>query len=121
MQAGRLERARMKERAILTSLILGFALYSLVPAAAAADHELERQLTNQYRDKILALRHSFKSNSQEYDVEGKPVVAGEEGPWTVYGRVALKKVVLNADRVRVEGKRVLYAWDDGEKQLQPSR
>src|SRR5215471_16229290 len=96
-------------------------LCGLAPAAFGLDHELERQLTNQYRDKILALRHSFKSNSQEYDVDGKPVVAGQEGPWTVYGRIAVKKVVLSADKLRFEGKRVLYAWDDREKRLQPSR
>jgi TonB family protein len=110
----------MKKRAISTTFGLLLGLCSFVSAAVAGDHELDRQLTSEYRDKILALRHSFKSNSQEYDFEGKPVIAGEEGPWTVYGRVALRKVVLDAEKLRLEGKRVLYVLDDRGKTLQPS-
>ncbi|HMF90815.1 MAG TPA: energy transducer TonB [Candidatus Angelobacter sp.] len=111
----------MKTGTILTSLILVSALCALGPAEVAADQELERQLISQYRDKILALRHSFKSNSQEYDAEGRPVMTGEEGSWTVYGRIAVKKVVLDADKLRLEGTRVLYILEDRGKRLQPSR
>jgi TonB family protein len=107
---------------MLTKSIVTAALVcGLLPAAAACDQELEKLLTDQYRDKILALRHSFKSSSQQYNVEGKPVKTGEEGPWTLYGRIAVQKVVVRADSLRLEGKRVVYMLDDRTKRFMPFR
>ena len=52
---------------------------------ATADQNLGSILTDQYRDQVLALRHSFKSKKQEYGADGVPTRTSEEGPWTLYG------------------------------------
>ncbi len=97
---------------MLTKTIVVLALVcGLFPAATAADQELEKLLIDQYRDKVLALRHPFKSSSQEYDAEGKPAKRGEEGPWTLYGRIVVKKIAVDAGRLKVEGQRAVYGFN----------
>src|SRR5262249_33896686 len=54
---------------------------------------------------------AFKSGTQEYASDGTPVKAGEEGPWTVYGRMVVEKIEVNADQLKVEGKRAAYSFD----------
>jgi TonB family protein len=84
---------------------LAFALWS---TRVAADNSLEDQLTDQYRDKVLALRHSFKSGSQEYSADGTPTKTAEEGAWTLYGRMLVKKVKVDQKYLTIEGTRALY-------------
>jgi TonB family protein len=79
--------------------------------AAAADQNLEKTLTSQYRDKIFYMRHSFRAGSQEYDAQGQPVNPAGEGPWSLYGRMVVKKIAIDKDRLRVEGKRAVYRHD----------
>jgi TonB family protein len=86
--------------------------------ATATDRSLENQLASQYGDKVLALRHSFKSDSQEYEADGAPAKAGEEGSWTLYGRILVKKITVGVDRLRVEGKRALYSFDKSGNPVQ---
>jgi TonB family protein len=96
------------------TVILAF-LCGLASAAAAADQELERQLTNQYRDKVMVLRHSYISRFQEYAVDGAPLKAGQEGPWTLYGRMRVQEISVSPDRLALQGKRVLYFFDKNGK------
>jgi TonB family protein len=108
----------MKKRAILTAFVLVLSVYIFVPAAVAADQDLERQLTSQYHDKVMALRHSYKSRSQEYAADGAPFKAGEEGPWTLYGRMRVRKISVDPDRLALAGRRVLYFFDKDGKQTE---
>jgi TonB family protein len=82
--------------------------------AAAADQDLEKTLASQYLGKVLYLRHSFKADSQEYDAQGQPVNPAGEGPWSLYGRMVVKKVAIDKDGLRVEGKRAVYRYDGHE-------
>jgi len=77
----------------------------------AADNSLEDQLTDQYRDKVLALRHSFKSGSQEYSADGTATTTAEEGPWTLYGRMLVKKIKVDRKHLTIEGTRAIYVFD----------
>jgi TonB family protein len=79
--------------------------------AAAADQDLEKALSSQYRDKVLYLRHSCRAGSQEYDAQGQPVNPAGEGPWSLYGRMIVKKIAIGKDRLRVEGKQAVYRHD----------
>lgn len=96
----------LNKAAVLLALTGG-----LLSAAGAADNPLERELADQYRDKVLALRHSFPSRSQEYTVDGAPVNAGDERSWTLYGRVVVNKIKVRPDRLEIEGKRALFFFD----------
>jgi TonB family protein len=79
--------------------------------AAAADQDLEKTLTSQYLDKVIYLRHSFRADSQEYDAQGQPVNPAGEGPWSLYGRMIVKKIAIDKDRLRIEGARAVYRYD----------
>jgi TonB family protein len=103
-----------KKTIAVLALICGF-----FATAAAADKELEKLLTNRYRDRVFALRHPFQSNSQEYDAAGTPLKTSDEGAWTLYGRIVVKKVFIDADALRIEGNRVVFKFDDREKRLMP--
>ena len=78
---------------------------------AASGQDLETRLTDQYRDKILALRHSLKLDAQEYAADGAPMNPGEEGSWTLYGRMVVSTITVDVHQLRVEGKRALYFFD----------
>jgi TonB family protein len=95
--------------------------------ASAGEQPLGKLLSNQYGGKVLYLRYSFTSDSQEYDSEGNPTKAADEGPWSLFGRILVKKVAIDRDKLRVEGKRALFKssghdcgrgcmrFDDGEQ------
>lgn len=84
--------------------------WSLSPALAD-NQDLEKTLAGQYQDKIVVLRHCFTSSSQEYDSEGKPKGHPAEGPWTFYGRLLIKKIVVEDDKLHLEANRVAYKFD----------
>src|SRR5215469_7516495 len=97
--------------------ILLLALASGLSATAPADEGLGRTLTDEYHGKVLALRHAFISNSQQYEPDGSFAGAPEEGAWTVYGRISVNKIKADTDQLKVEGERAVYYFDRG-KQVQ---
>jgi hypothetical protein len=66
--------------------VVVFMTCALLSTRVAADNSLEEQLTDLFRDKVLVLRHSFKSGVQEYAADGTLINAAQEGAWTLYGR-----------------------------------
>jgi TonB family protein len=87
--------------------------------SAAAAQDVEQSLKQQFEGKILILRHSLQGNSQEYDSEGNVRKDGEEGPWTLYGRIKVDEVRLSADKLLLTGHRVDYKLDPSAQQLAP--
>ncbi len=87
--------------------------------AFASDQNLETALNSQYQDKILALRHPLEKNSQVYDSNGNVQTAGNEGPWTLYGRFHVKKITVQKHALRLEGERLVYIFNQ-QNGLAPS-
>jgi TonB family protein len=106
----------LRRATVVLALVCAF-----LPAAIGADRTLQDQLTDQYSQKILFLRHAFTSSSQEYDSGGKPKGHLEEGPWTFYGRLIVKKIVLEENKLQLEGDRVVYKFDEEGRYLIPVR
>jgi TonB family protein len=84
-------------------------LYMVANMASASAHEAENAL-KQFEGKVLVLRHPLHDSSQQYDAEGKVLKGGDEGPWTVYGGVLIDKVALSPDKLRIEGRRMLFLF-----------
>src|SRR5215472_14877819 len=103
----------MLKKTILMMIALAYGF----PAASQADQGLGKALTDEYHGKVLALRHAFISNSQQYAPDGSFAGAPEEGAWTVYGRISVNKIKADTDQLRVEGERAVYYFDRG-KQVQ---
>jgi TonB family protein len=83
----------------------------LTSAASALAQDAENVL-KQYEGKILVLRHPLQDKSQEYDADGKVLKGGNDGPWTVYGGVLIDHIALKPDRLRVEGRRILFLYSN---------
>ncbi len=58
-------------------------------------------------------------NSQKYDSKGTLLSGGTESSWTLDGAIEISKVQLAADKVRIEGKRRLYVYDQSRKAMLP--
>lgn len=105
---------RVSSRALALALCLIFAR-----AAAKGEADLQEQLVTRYANKILTLRHSLTAGTQRYGFDGTPLVSGAAGPWTVYGRIAVDKIKIQPDELRVEGRRVIFKFDEKTKELMP--
>lgn len=90
-----------------------FLLCVLVGGATASAKDAQSVLKD-FEGKVLVLRHPLQGSSLEYDAEGKVLQGGDEGPWTVYGGVLIDKVDLSSDKLRIEGRRILFLFLKGQ-------
>lgn len=92
-------------------------LVGAILTASPVDRPLQDQLTDQYVGQTVFLRHPFTSDSQEFDPNGKPKGKVQEGPWTFYGRLVIKKITVENDKLLVEGNRIVYKFDGNAEHL----
>src|SRR5215469_5199336 len=59
--------------------------------------------------------------TQQYDAQGNSPTASALGPWTVYGRVQITKIMVEPNRLVVEGQRIGIKFNDKGKALVPSK
>src|SRR5215510_353550 len=85
----------------------------------AANAKLEDILNHQYKDRIYTLRQPMTAPTQQYDSLGNSPTASAVGPWTIYGRVLIKKIKLEPNRVVVEAQRIGMKFDGGTGALVP--
>ena len=85
----------------------------IASTVSASTQEAEKAL-KEFEGKVLVLRHPLQSSSQEYGAEGKVLKGGDEGPWTVYGGVLIDKVALSPDKLRIQGRRILFLFLKGQ-------
>lgn len=93
---------------------LTILLLSIVAATASASERDAENALKEFEGKVLVLRHPLQGSSQEYDAEGKVLKGGDAGPWTVYGGVLIEKVALSPDKLRFEGRRMLFLFPKGQ-------
>jgi TonB family protein len=86
-----------------------------VCGAVVVQQDVEQSLKQQYEGKILVLRHPLQDGSMEFDSDGKVLKGGSEGPWTLYGRIKIDELKLQADKLLLKGMRVGYKFDDKGK------
>jgi len=96
-----------------------FCVAGQISGTAATAQDVEQSLKQQFEGKILVLRHPIQGGSLEYDSDGKVLKGGGEGPWTIYGRIKIDELQLQADKLLLKGTRVDYKLDGRTKQLAP--
>jgi len=87
--------------------------------AFAADQSIESALNHQYGGKTLALLHPIDKSSQVYDADGNVLKGGQEGSWTLFGRIFVKKIRVEKTSVLIEGQRLAYV--QGRHDFSPVR
>lgn len=77
--------------------------------------EIERHLKKEYQGKTVILRNFYSGKRLRYDSAGKLLEGGAPGPWTLYGRIKIKKIKLRQDRLEIKGERFFLAYKEKEK------
>jgi TonB family protein len=93
---------------------ISILLLCIAAGTATASTQSAESALKQFEGKVLVLRHPLQESFQQYDAEGKVLKGGNEGPWTVYGGVLIDKVELSPDKLRFEGRRVLFLFLKGQ-------
>lgn len=93
---------------------LAILLLSIVAVTASASDRDAESTLKQFEGKVLVLRHPLQDSLQQYDAEGKALKGGDEGPWTIYGGVLIDKVTLSSNKVRLDGRRMLFQFLKGQ-------
>jgi TonB family protein len=88
--------------------------FSLVTAAPLLHAQGLDEALKQYNGKVLLLRHPLQINSQQYDSAGQPMTNAADAPWTVYSGVLIEKTKLTSDSLRIDGRRVLFLFMNGQ-------
>lgn len=83
-----------------------------LPVGFAQTEDIEKRLKADYAGKVLTLRNFYSGNRLRYSSTGELIEGGQPGPWTLTGKVELRKMKLRPDRLEMEGNRLLvwYAW-----------
>jgi TonB family protein len=88
-------------------------------AQAREQQDVAAILKRHYIDQALILRRAVDNNKQVYDSNGTLAGNTKDGPWTIYAGVMPKKISLSASELRIEGYRLEFAFDAGQKALAP--
>ncbi len=83
--------------------------------------EIEKRLNDGFRDKVVTLRNFYCGNRLRYDQEGKLLKSNQPGPWTLCGRIEIKKVRLRREKLEIEGIRLFLAYDEQQKSFKHIR
>jgi TonB family protein len=108
----------MKMSYRLSNLLL---LLIAAPSFATADSSLQDALNQQYKGHIYTLRQPMTAPTQQYDSLGNSPTASALGPWTIDGRLLIKKIKLEAKRLVVEGQRSGVKFDFKKRTLVPAK
>jgi hypothetical protein len=102
--------AVLKQLASIPALFLVVLLMG-----TASPQDLQQDLNQQYRDKVLFLRHCLAAASQEYDSEGRVLTKSEEEPWPRYGRIIVRNITISENKLELEGNREIYQFDESKQ------
>lgn len=86
-----------------------------------ADDKLEDVLNHQYKGHIYTLRQPMTAGTQHYDSLGNSPTASALGPWTVDGRLLIKKIKVEPNKLVVEGQRSGVEFDAPKGTLVPAK
>lgn len=92
----------------------------VAPVSAFAD-QLEDKLNQQYKEHIYMLRQPMTAPTQQYDPHGNSPTASAIGPWTVYGRMQIKKIRVERFQLVVEGQRIGMKFDSETMAMVPTK
>jgi TonB family protein len=97
-------------RYLLIAPLVALTLFPIAKEAHATD--AERQLRDQYRDKMLVLRGFHSGDQLHYDSSGVPIGAPSSGDWTTDGFVSVKEIRSAQHHLLIDARRLLVIEPD---------
>lgn len=82
----------------------------------AAD-DVQKQVSADYQNKILTLRQPYSGEKLRFGPDGQLIGEAKAGPWTVDGRVEVKRINFSDHVMKIEGRRVWLFFDPFTQQL----
>lgn len=70
-----------------------------------------------YKNKVATLRGFYQESKLRYNQAGEPLQSYTAGPWTLFGKLLIKKFRLKNDKAQIEAQRLLILFDDGKMRL----
>src|SRR5262245_21338408 len=80
-------------------------------AAQERDTQAVAQIEGRFKGKVVSLRRSLAGSFLRFDQEGKLVDGGKPGIWSLDTSVEIKNLVLDGDKLRIDGNRVALQFD----------
>lgn len=109
----------MRVRPKLPLLALCLSITASLPAANLK--AMVHALNGVYAGQIVTLRRFSGGSKLDYAQNGDFVEGGKVGPWTLDAYLQITKIRMNRSRLRIEGKRLDFMYDDATQVLQPYR
>lgn len=100
----------------MQALLLAMVSVGL-PADALGQDGLDQKLRDEYRGRILFLRHSYTGADLKYDKRGELRTGGAPGPWTLWGKVRINDTKVTRESILLEGERLLLVYDAARKEF----
>ena len=91
--------------------LLALAL-AYIPSAHA--DSLKEDLSQQYKNHVMALRYPFVHGEQSFDSTGHPL-NNPSGSWRIYGAIFVHDLQISPDKLRLEGPRVALTHPKGNE------
>ncbi|HZE26761.1 MAG TPA: energy transducer TonB [Terriglobales bacterium] len=99
----------MLRAVVLPAILLLSSLGPCVPVHAGPRSDLQKELRRSYQGKLLSLRSPSSFDVIHFDASGQPTRPEREEPWTTCGLFQARKTYVKANRVDIDGERVIVA------------
>jgi len=98
--------------------MIQFATLMLVmPCFAHGQDDLQTELRKEFVNSARTVRNFYSDSSLKYDAAGNFLGHSDTGPWTIYGRVIIRSVKLQEDKLELDAQRLVMVYDNGQKKL----
>ena len=96
---------------ILASLLL-FIYLNTTPLRADERKDLEKKLETQYKGEVLTLRKFYQGNTLKFDRAGQLIGKRDVGPWTLYGKIEVRKIKVRRKKIEIHGNRIFVGYSE---------
>lgn len=103
-------------------LVIQLAVFMLViPCFAHGQDDLQTELRKEFVNSARTIRNFYSDSSLKYDAAGNFLGHSYAGPWTIYGRVFIRSVKLQEDKLELDAQRLIMIYDNDHKKLANSK
>lgn len=101
--------------------LLALCLSITASLSAANLKAMANALNGAYAGRVVILRRFSSGSHLHYAENGDFVSGGDVGPWTLDAYLQVTQIQMNRNRLRIDGNRLDFMYDNATKDLRPYR
>ena len=102
--------------------VIRFALVvAAITGFAHGQDDLQTELRKEFENSARTIRNFYTDSGLKYDAAGNLLGNSYAGPWTIYGRVIIRSVKLQEDKLELDAQRLVMVYDNNQKKLAGSK